>query len=237
MIEEIWRPIEGYEGLYEVSSYGKVRSLDRYDSRNHFRKGKVLSLVKNKEGYLQVNLCCNGKNKMFLVHRLSAQAFIPNPDNLPQVNHKDEDKTNNSVDNLEWCDCSYNNNYGTRKDKVRETAIKNGYWTGLSREESMKKYYQENRDRICEQKKEYNQKYYQDNKDRIIDSQRSYYQENKDKLTDKSRIYYQENKDKVKDNVRSYYQKNRDRICEQKKEYRRKKNEENIQNNVKSLND
>ena len=95
---------------------------------------------------------------MFFVHRLAAQAFIPNPDNLPEINHKDENPGNNSVDNLEWCDRSYNNTYGTRQDKVRDTNIKNGYWTGLSRKESTKKYYQENRDRICEQKKEYRRK-------------------------------------------------------------------------------
>ena len=161
MIEE-WRPVVGYEGLYEVSSYGKVRSLDRYVKTCYgsyrLHKGKVLSPGKDTDGYLKVCLSCNGKNKMFFVHRLAAQAFLLNPDNLPEINHKDEDKTNNSVDNLEWCDRSYNNNYGTARIRAKDTAIKNGYWTGLSRKESMKKYYQENRDRICEQRKEYRRK-------------------------------------------------------------------------------
>ena len=156
-MSEEWRPIEGYEGLYEVSNTGRVRSLDRYCYRLH--KGKVLSPAKDTDGYLQVVLHCNGKQHQRKVHRLVAQAFIENPDNLPEVNHKDEDKTNNRVDNLEWCDRSYNINYGSRKDKVRDTAIKNGSWSGLrsglSKKEYNQKYYQDNRDRICEQQKEY----------------------------------------------------------------------------------
>ena len=162
MTEE-WRPIVGYEGLYEVSNTGQVKSFDRYvkysNGRIHLHKGKVLSPIKDRDGYLQVNLCYSGRINSIKVHRLVAQAFIPNPDNLPQVNHKDENKTNNCVENLEWCDSKYNNNYGTRKDKVRETAIKNGYWnslrSSLRRKEYYKKYYQENKDRICERQKEY----------------------------------------------------------------------------------
>ena len=166
MNEEIWRPIVGYEGLYEVSNTGQVKSFDRYvkysNGRIHLHKGKVLSPIKDRDGYLQVNLCYSGRINSIKVHRLVAQAFIPNPDNLPQVNHRDEDKSNNRVDNLEWCTAKYNNNYGTRKDKVRETAIKNGYWnslrSSLRRKEYYKKYYQENKDRICERQKEYRRK-------------------------------------------------------------------------------
>ena len=114
MTEE-WRPIEGYEGLYEVSNTGQVRSFDRYvkysNGRIHLHKGKVLSPIKDRDGYLQVNLCYSGRINSIKIHRLVAQAFIPNPDNLPQVNHKDEVKTNNNVDNLEWCDSKYNNNF------------------------------------------------------------------------------------------------------------------------------
>ena len=204
MIEEIWRPIEGYEGLYEVSNTGRVRSLDMYVKCGYgsyrLRKGKVLSPVIKDNGYLQVGLYYNGKYKMFLVHRLVAQAFIENFDNLPEVNHLDEDKSNNSVDNLEWCDRSYNLKYGTVRIRSINTKIKKGYVNeenvGLSKEEYKKKYYQENKDKIC----------------------------------DNMRIYYQENRDRICDNVRSYYQKNKDRVCEQKKEYYRKK-KEMIQNN------
>ena len=191
MIEE-WRPIEGYEGLYEVSNTGRVRSLDRFivDSLGHkrFYKGKVLIPVKSNLGYLFVGLYCNEKNKRYLVHRLVAQAFIENPDNLPEINHKDEDKTNNSVENLEWCTAKYNLSYGTRNIRRRETAIKNGSWTGLSRKESMKKYYQENRDRICERQKEYNRKYYQDNKEKL----REYFHQ-----------YYLKRKEQIQNNVKS----------------------------------
>lgn len=168
MIEE-WRTIVGYEGLYEVSNTGQIRSFDRYvkysNGRIHLHKGKVLSPIKDKDGYLQVNLCYNGKIHQIKIHRLVAQAFLSNPDNLPYVNHKDEVKTNNSVDNLEWCDVKYNNNYGSRKDKARDTAIKNGYWTGL---------------RSGLSKKEYNQKYYQDNKDKLREYHRQYYLKKKD---------------------------------------------------------
>ena len=211
-----WRPIEGYEGLYEVSNTGRVRSVDRYDNRNCFRKGKVLSPAKDKNGYLKVVLNCNGKCKTINVHRLVAQEFIPNPDNLPMVNHKDEDKSNNNVINLEWCDVKYNLSYGTARIRERDTKIKNGWWTGLSKKEYRKEYREKNREKIREKQREYAQKYYQKNKDRICEQQKK---------------YNQENRDKIKDRKRTYYQKNRDRICEQKKEYYLKKKEQ-IQNNV-----
>ena len=141
MTEEIWRPILGYEGVYEVSSYGRVRSLDRYDGRNHFIKGRIMKRSYCSNGYLSIDLCLNGKIKKCLVHRLVALTFIPNPDNLPMVNHLDEDKTNNRVDNLEWCTAKYNINYGTARIRGKETAIKNGNWTGLSREDYQHQYY------------------------------------------------------------------------------------------------
>ena len=112
-MEEIWCPIKGYEGQYEVSDKGRVRSLK-------FGKERILKPVSDKDGYLQVGLWKNGENKMCKVHRLVAQAFIPNPQNLPEVNHKDEDKTNNFVHNLEWCDRKYNNNYGTHIQRMAE---------------------------------------------------------------------------------------------------------------------
>ena len=160
MNEEIWRPVVGYEGLYEVSSYGRVRSLDMYVKVGYgnyrLHKGKVLSPAKDTGGYLKVNLYCNGKQKTIDVHRLVAQAFLPNPDNLPQVNHKDENKTNNRVENLEMCNAKYNLSYGTRNIRERDTKIKNGYYTGLSKEEYRKKWCQENKDKI----REINRRYY-----------------------------------------------------------------------------
>lgn len=119
MLEEIWKPIEGYEGLYEVSNLGRVRSLNY----NHTGKVKILSLRVNKYGYIQVGLYNNGKRKFYGVHRLVAQAFIPNQDNKTEVNHIDEDKTNNIVTNLEWCTASYNINYGTRNIRVGNSLL------------------------------------------------------------------------------------------------------------------
>lgn len=115
--EEIWYPIKGYESLYEVSDQGRVRSLK-------FGKERILKPIRNTSGYLQVFLCKNGEKKTYRVHRLVAQTFIPNPHNLPEVNHKDENKENNSVHNLEWCTNKYNINYGTRTQRQAEKLSK-----------------------------------------------------------------------------------------------------------------
>lgn len=114
---EIWKDIEGYEGKYQVSNYGNVKSL------NYYRTGKerLLKPILKPTGYLCVGLC--KPLKMYLIHRLVAKAFIHNPDNLPQVNHKDENQTNNHVDNLEWCTQLYNLNYGTRNKRARESLL------------------------------------------------------------------------------------------------------------------
>ena len=119
---EIWKDIVGYEGLYQVSNLGNVKRLKSYKGRG---KGYIVEehLIQpsiNSRGYQTVDLCKNGKTKTFSMHRLVAIAFLDNSDNLPEVNHKDEDKTNNCVDNLEWCDRVYNNNYGTRNKKCSD---------------------------------------------------------------------------------------------------------------------
>jgi len=105
---EIWKDIEGYVGLYKVSNFGKVKSLK-------YRKERILKPGTDGYGYLYVNLCKNGKVKKFKVHRLVAEAFIPNPGNLPMVNHKNEIKTDNRVWNLEYCDNQYNVRYSSAK--------------------------------------------------------------------------------------------------------------------------
>ena len=119
---ETWKPVVGYEGLYEVSDFGEVRSLGRWVNTRgggkRFLKGKVLRPQKNIWGYLFVTLYKEGKSKMHTVHRLVATAFIPNPDNLPEINHKDEDKTSNVATNLEYCDRKYNHNYGTVNQRI-----------------------------------------------------------------------------------------------------------------------
>ena len=103
-MQEVWKDIKGYEGLYQISNTGKVKGLKR---------NKVLKPILQRSGYYYVDL----QRKRRLVHRLVAEAFIDNPDNLPEVNHKDENKLNNSVENLEWCDSKYNANYGTRNKR------------------------------------------------------------------------------------------------------------------------
>ena len=117
-----------YEGLYEASTLGHVRSLDRtapFKCRygqivNRTYKGKLLSqMIDSRNNYLQVVLSKDGYSRRELVHRIIAKTFIDNPDNLPEINHKDEDKTNNAVSNLEWCDHAYNNTYGSKLHQVR----------------------------------------------------------------------------------------------------------------------
>ena len=116
-IEEVWKPTE-YKG-YEVSNLGRVKSY-RCDKVN----GKIMKPYLSTKGYLQIDISLDGrkrKNRVHLaVHRLVAMAFIPNSFNLPQVNHKDEDKTNNRVDNLEWCTNEYNSYYGTKSQRVAQ---------------------------------------------------------------------------------------------------------------------
>lgn len=119
-IEEEWRDIAGYDGKYQVSNLGRVKST------NYRCAGKEQTLkLLYRNGYLRVALYKNGKNNRLTVHRLVAEAFIPNQNNLPQVNHKDENKLNNRVDNLEWCTAKYNNNYGTRTERVSVKLINN----------------------------------------------------------------------------------------------------------------
>ena len=112
--KEIWKPVDGYEGRYEISNFGRVASL-------HFARGsrrRVLRQSVNTWGYSQVTLSKDKRKKNVVVHRLVAQAFIDNPNDLPQINHIDEDKSNNRADNLEWCDSMYNVNYGKRTEKA-----------------------------------------------------------------------------------------------------------------------
>ena len=115
---EIWKDVVGYEGFYQVSNKGNVYSVGRVDSRGHRRRGRILKPKYDRGGYLTVNLCKNGKLKTKKVHRLVAGAFLPNPNGLPQVNHRDEIKDNNNVENLEWCDSKHNINYGTRNERI-----------------------------------------------------------------------------------------------------------------------
>lgn len=110
--KEVFLSVPGYSGLYEVSNLGNVMSL---------RSGKLLKQSTNKGGYKMLSLTKNGKSTCFSVHRLVAMTFLPNPDNLPEVNHKDENPGNNFVDNLEWCTRKYNLNYGGYRERMSKT--------------------------------------------------------------------------------------------------------------------
>ena len=119
-MNEEWKPIKDYEDCYEISTMGRVKSLNYRNSG----KKKIMKTPKSNCNYKIVALCKNGKYKCCTVHRLVAQAFIPNPYNLPQVNHKDENPSNNRVENLEWCDHKYNCNYGTVRQRIKDAGIK-----------------------------------------------------------------------------------------------------------------
>lgn len=118
MNNEIWKDIEGYEGLYQVSNKGRVKSF-------HSGEGKIMKPGTHPLGYKSVTLFKDKKGKVAKVHRLVAQAFIPNPENLPVINHKDENPSNNNVENLEWCTQKYNLNYGTCQERKEKTRAEN----------------------------------------------------------------------------------------------------------------
>lgn len=116
--KRVWRDIPGYEGKYQVSNTGQVRSLNY---RGNTGKTKILKQDTDRDGYKRVRLSKNGKVKRYGVHRLVALTFIPNSNNYPMINHKDENKANNAVWNLEWCTIQYNNNYGTHNEKLSKS--------------------------------------------------------------------------------------------------------------------
>lgn len=126
--QEIWRPVVGYEGYYEVSNFGYVRSLDRYANIGYSSKrlkiGRRLKAWVGNNGYYMVSLSKNNKVKKHTVHRLVAEAFIPNPNNYPVINHRDENRLNNFVKNIEWCTQKYNMEYSN----VIEKGIEKQCW-------------------------------------------------------------------------------------------------------------
>jgi hypothetical protein len=153
-MQEIWKDIIGYEGLYQVSNLGRVKSFHKW-KRASCPDEYILKSEPNNRGYHQVMLYKDGHRHKFLVHRLVASVFVPNPDNLPHINHIDEDISNNRASNLEWCTPLYNNCYGTAKFRAMITQaipvsqkLINGQWlatyvsasvaqeiTGISRKE------------------------------------------------------------------------------------------------------
>lgn len=114
---EEWRNVIGFEGLYLVSNFGRVQKI------NKTKENTIKVLQIDKHGYVRVQLWKNGKSKLKLLHRLVVEAFVSNENNLPYINHKDEDKTNNRGDNLEWCTGGYNNRFGTRGKRIAKNNI------------------------------------------------------------------------------------------------------------------
>lgn len=124
---EIWKDINGYEGLYQISNFGNVKSVDRISKHSNgdlTLKGKLLKSVKNSRGYLQVDLCKNGKIKKILIHRLVAQTFLPNPDNKPHIDHINTITTDNRVINLRWVTQKENINNPLTIDKKSKNLSK-----------------------------------------------------------------------------------------------------------------
>lgn len=121
MIEK-FKPVQGYAGIYEISNLGRVKSLsriiERKDGNTRVTEDRIILPFLTKCGYHQIVLCKDGVRKKHLIHRLVANAFIENPNKLPIINHKDENKLNNRVDNLEWCSTYYNLRYGKMQAKL-----------------------------------------------------------------------------------------------------------------------
>ena len=128
MTKEVWRDVKGYEGLYQVSSEGRVKSLERKFidkiGRERYVKECILKPVIDRYGYLLVSLYAGGKQKNHTVHRLVCEAFHENPDNKPQVNHINEIKTDNRASNLEWATARENSNFGTRNERLGKARSK-----------------------------------------------------------------------------------------------------------------
>lgn len=138
---EIWKDVVGYEGYYVVSNFGRIATLSHTVSFTSVYNGVEVKktfnakqclrkLHRGKYGYMECTLRDGKRIKLMKVHRIVAEAFIPNPQSLPSINHKDEDKTNNKVENLEWCTCLYNDNYGTRNKRLKKS-VSNAHKNGL----------------------------------------------------------------------------------------------------------
>lgn len=139
---EEWRDIKGFEGLYQISCKGKVKSLkriiDRGDKGKYIRKERLLSLSFDKDGYIKVCIQKNGKRIYTNTHIIVAKTFIPNPNNLPEVNHKDGIKSNNCKNNLEWCNKSYNRQHAYDTGLQKSVSGVKHYRSKLSKKDIIK---------------------------------------------------------------------------------------------------
>lgn len=126
-MEEIWKDIKNYEGIYQISNLGRVKRLSSKDSRNHLRKEKILKPALNSCGYYHIGLSKDGIYKKKTIHRMLMETFIPNPNNLPEINHINEIKTDNSLSNLEWCTHYQNMNSGTVEKRALINSLRTKY--------------------------------------------------------------------------------------------------------------
>lgn len=128
---EEWRDIKNFEGIYQVSNLGRIKSMTRVitysNGVKHLTKGKVIKPILDTYGYYRITLYKNGKAYQRLWHRVVAEAFVPNPNNFSEINHKNEVRTDNRVENLEWCTKGYNNNYGNHNSNLSLSKRKSIY--------------------------------------------------------------------------------------------------------------
>lgn len=149
IVTEIWKDIKGYEGLYQVSNLGRVKSLDRIivrkDGISQFKKGIIKTPKINSDGYCSVTLSKNGNNKTFGIHILVAKHYIPNPDRKPEINHIDFNRENNQADNLEWCTHQENIQYSSNNGRYKQRDF-NGKNNPNYGNHSLSKFYKNNPD-------------------------------------------------------------------------------------------
>lgn len=122
-MEEIWKDIPGYEGLYQASNFGNIRRIMFCNQYGSISKITSVKTYDTEKGYLRVFLCKNGVKKAFRVHRLIALTFLPNINNYSEINHIDFNRHNNSINNLEWCDHSYNINYSKLNNRYKQKEV------------------------------------------------------------------------------------------------------------------
>ena len=220
-MKEIWKDIIGFEGIYEISNLGRIRRI---------KNGRILSTRRSDGWYITVTLYKDKKRYGKLLHRLVSEAFIPNPDNLLEVNHRDEDKTNNRVDNLEFCDHKYNVNYGTIKDRIRDTKLKNGHineeYSGLDKKSYGKKYYQDHKEEIKEYNKKYREEHKEEHKEEIMkykethkEDKNEYGKKYREEHKEYFKKYREEHKEELKEKNKKYYQNHKEDRIEYGKKY------------------
>lgn len=146
-MKEIWKDIQGYEGLYQISNLGRVKSLNF----NNTRKEKIMKPLLSNNGYLRVSLSNKMKKKKYFIHRLVAQEFIPNPNNLSEINHINEIKTDNSVKNLEYCTSQYNHDFSQSKSVLQYDLEGNfiNEWKSANQIQRELGFFQSNVNRCC----------------------------------------------------------------------------------------